>query len=99
MAGEISTAIKRLDDRKRAAVEGFGYGNNDVTEEQVRLVASGFDLDNEEMDEIRERCIAAFQVALLQGGRPLTLVGAIFLDGLMTGLLIAEAREREAAKS
>lgn len=99
MSGEIEAAVDRLKERKAAAsidVSGFGEA---VDVEVFRRIWSGLDLD---MDEVLERAQSVRYSAfgsLSSGMNAVDVVAGYWFDGIATGLLIAEARAREEARS
>jgi hypothetical protein len=99
VSGEIESAIKRLEERKLASgVVGDKYGELQG-EDATRRVFSGLDLDIDEVFEVH-RIMARTVLGGLAEGNNAVLVGAgMWFDGLVTGLLIAEARQREEARS
>jgi hypothetical protein len=99
VATEIQDAMRRVEDRKRAALEGFGVGGNEATEEQGRLVVSGSDLDFDEIREVQRIVAETFVIGAVQGYNAAALAGAVFTDGVLVGLAIAEARTKAEVSS
>lgn len=102
-APSITDAILRFADRKRAA--GMEAPADFQTEETVRRLYIGLDLDFDEVLDIRKEvtmvALAATVDALKESN--LVQVAHIFagqwLDGFVTGLMLAELRaEREARR-
>ena len=89
--------ILALDERKTAA---YGDGDANLTADQMRRLLVGLDLDAQELSDATERVMRTFLSALLT--RQTDLVAALrgaWSDGVMTGLLLAQMREREATKA
>ena len=101
MTREIEDAVRRYEDRKDAA---YGDDRSDpgLNQDGMRSLLIGLDLDIEELHEYR---ILAVQAALRMYSLVLaqatfdrdkalahTLAGT-WVDGIVTGLLIAEARD------
>lgn len=99
MSGEIAAAIKRLEERKLATgIDGDKAGQFQ-DEDGTRRAFSGLDLD---IDEVFAFNVVMVRTTLsgIAEGNPAGLVGAgMWFDGLATGLMIAEARAREEARS
>jgi hypothetical protein len=97
MRGEIQTAMAVLDERKTAVFDDpIG---TEVGEHQQRLMTLGFDLDVVELAEMSGLVSQAMLVSLGLGKcTPPTAFQGAWVDGLLTGLLIAKARETEARR-
>lgn len=95
MSGEIRAAAQRMEARKDAAqIAGIGQM---VDEDTARMIFSGVGLDFDEVMEMTPRVQSAIFIGLLQGLAPTAIGAGLYFDGIVTGLLIAEAREREEA--
>jgi hypothetical protein len=95
MAGEIRTAVERVNERKRAILGDETQaivGDDDL----LRLV-SGFDLDPQEFRRVADMAEHIGLAQALQAGVVNPILRMLWVDGLVMGLLIAEARERTAA--
>ncbi len=97
MSGEIIAAAKALNARKRAILDGGDQG--EVTTQEQAALFSGFDLDPDEIEAGRHVGIRAAEGQLAAGVPLLAALGALWIDGLAMGLLIAEARRRGEAGS
>lgn len=97
MAGEISEAIDRLEARKDAGGLNMQQAGQIVGEDVTRRVWSGLDINLDEVDEIKREIAVSILGGILEGNHPVTVGTGMWFDGLATGLLIAEARDREKA--
>ena len=99
MAGEILTALSRLEDRKDAVLgeSETTRGATHVGTDGYRLQLAGSGLDFTEILEARELIAQTFVAAVSQGVNPLEVGAEIFVDGLLTGILIAEERQKAEA--
>lgn len=94
--GDIQRAVEALEERKKALGIGDGSGGGDLIEgeERVRLLLSGMDIDIEELTEALSMVARAERVAR-QAGIPAEFISpGFFMDGLATGLVMAEQRRR-----
>lgn len=103
-SGEIAAALERLRERARAVDPGGVLGSD----EGARLFHSGFDLDEDELDEQSELVLSEVREGILASRDTLpphlreapesVLVAAcgseLWVNGVLAGLLIAEARQR-----
>jgi hypothetical protein len=97
VSGEIRIAAQRMEDRKEAAqIPGMG---GMVAEDTARMIFSGVGLDFDEIMELTPRVKATILAGLVRGLAPTAMGAGLYFDGIVTGLLIAEARDREAARS
>ncbi len=94
MAGEIKEAILRANERKRAIIGGDRGG---VNIDSFVTLLSGFDLDPSEIQEMVEAAAENGVRQMIETRVANVVLAALFVDGLATGLLIAEARDREKA--
>jgi hypothetical protein len=105
VAGEIREATKRLKERERAAAlvrpEHFTDAGKESLIAAARAIYSGTDLDFAEASEAATEHAEEVVDGLLRYGfgALAPMVAGTYAEGLITGLLIAEAREREAARS
>jgi hypothetical protein len=101
--GEIRRAVKRLEERKRAS--SIARRSFRTVEEIESAMASaralyvGTDLDFTEASEAATDAAEIFVSGILAGYPVRALAAGNFAEGLLVGLLVAEAREREAARS
>lgn len=94
--GDIQRAVEALEERKKALGIGDGSGAGDLIEgeERVRLLLSGMDIDIGELTEVLNMVARAEEVAR-QAGIPGQLISpGFFVDGMATGLVMAEQRRR-----
>lgn len=100
--GEIEDGVRRYEDRKEAVYKGDrDSGSGAIDTEVMRTLLVGLDLDIEELAEYR---VLAAQAALEVFKRATGHIGAhaafvhtmagTWVDGIITGLLIAQAREK-----
>lgn len=95
MSGEIAAAIKRYTERKEATP----LRNDRIAAEDVyRLVLSGLDLDFQELMELKLPVVKPAVEAVHAGVPRGEVFYGMWVDGLVTGLMIAEARASEAAR-
>jgi hypothetical protein len=73
-----------------AAINGE-RGSVDV----VRGLMSGFDIGQRELADTLLPLETACAMSIADGSDPVTLVSGAFLDGLLVGLFLAQARSRE----
>jgi hypothetical protein len=87
--GEIDAAVERYTKKKNAA----GVMNNEIAgKEATRLVVSGADLDLAELEGKGGEFAAAALVALASGVPIQFVLQGLWCDGLVTGVLLEEAR-------
>jgi hypothetical protein len=99
VAGEIKAAAERMEARKEAAlVDNDALIGEMVGEDTARLIFSGVGLDFDEILELTPGIKMTILGGLFQGLSPDSMGAGLYFDGIVTGLLIAEAREREGAK-
>lgn len=99
MAAEIQAAAERMEARKEAAmVDNDSVVGEMVGEDTARLTFSGVGIDFDEIMELTPGIKIAILGGLFQGLSPDAMGAGLYFDGIVTGLLIAEAREREGAK-
>lgn len=95
MAHEIKAAADRYNERKEAAaVEGQGRGGQVVGDDVVALVTSGLDLDVGELHDGQRAAIDAARRGLMAGVPVTNIVGGLWVDGVVTGVMLQQARER-----
>lgn len=91
--------MQRMQARKDSVSHELLAGT--LEEGQARAVFSGLDLDVDEIFELQPQIVTAFALALAAGH--ISNVGlaaaGLFWDGIATGLLMAEARQREEARN
>lgn len=100
-AGEIKAAAERYQKRLDAAgmnASVLGEGSEAI-EAAFRRAASGLDIDPEEVREAASQEAPAILVASLAGLSPVAIATGQWVNGLIVGLLVAEARQREGAKA
>ena len=96
MAGELMTAVNRLEGRKQAA----GVSDQQrAPEDAVRFVLAEFDLDLDELKEIRMAVAGSGIRAAASGFSLVEIVDATWVDGLITGLMLAEERQKAGQSS
>lgn len=101
--GEIATAVERLRERGRAVSSGEAF----VSDEQMRLWRSGFDLDGGELEAVSQSVWSEAAQAVIDSDKfnpelpDTALVAALgpsmWEAGVLIGLAIAEARQRRDA--
>jgi hypothetical protein len=97
--------MRRLAERQEAArivrPEHYTPDGADSLLAAARAVWSGTDLDFDEVGEVAIEQVGIVAAGIrAQGlGALAPLVAGVFAEGMRAGLLIAEAREREAARS
>lgn len=97
MSGEIQQALIRLNERK-IAMGASGEVKQYRDREHLALV-SGLDLDPEELIRA-ERLAAGHGLSLaLEGAPSNAILAEAFRDGLVAGMLIAEARAKAEARA
>lgn len=97
---EVREAVERFENRKNAA----GAFENDKTtdDDGARMILSGLDLDLEELRIFKEasaRAGIAHMNAMLESGTDINaaisqVIGSIWVDGVATGMMIQEGREK-----
>lgn len=93
----LTDAIKALDQRKTAA-----YGPNDamVGEDVLRRILVGLDVDVDDLVMAMTLTTRTFLTAVVCREIPLDMaLSSSWGDGFLTGLLLAELRAREGARS
>lgn len=100
MAGEIVAAAERMEARKAAAlVDDDNRIGEMVGEDTARMIFSGVGLNFDEILDLTPGIKMVILKGLLQGLSPESMGAGLYFDGIVTGLLIAEARERDGATS
>jgi hypothetical protein len=89
MGVKIWEAIAKFDQRKDAA-DIKEAGGSIPDEARARALVSGFDLDFEEVLALREPVSVPCVGAIAEGIDPIHVISGCWIDGLMTGLLLAE---------
>ena len=93
--GELRQAVERLQCRKEAA----GVTDQQrAPEEAVRAVIAEFDLDLEEMLEVRRRVAESGLRASQAGFSPIEIIDATWVDGLVTGYVFEHIWEPKGRK-
>jgi hypothetical protein len=82
----VLMAAQALDERKSAACDRALVSGDDL-----RLLASGFDLDMGELFGVADLASEAFLPGMLVMG-PRNICLSAWVDGLLTGLLLAKLR-------
>lgn len=98
--GEIKDAVERYADRKRAAL-GHGDSGEVRGSETMKLTIVGLDIDLDELHDYRIMAAAAAVQGIksgeLSGMDPLQsmahALAGMWVDGLVTGIIMQEARE------
>lgn len=95
MNGEIREAFDIFNERKAPLIEGQSAM---VGDDVARLMLSGLDLDLEEIQGLKRQIASSFVMAVEEGGcHPLESAFGLWVDGLATGLILAERRARAEA--
>lgn len=95
--GEVMAAMKRMEARKESI--DLGAVGESLGEDRARAVLSGLDLEMEEVFAAQMSVGKAFVHGAVSGLDPIHMAAGLWVDGLAAGLLIAEARQREASRS
>lgn len=101
MSGEIEAASQRLRDRVDAAdlagavAKGIDEAEAEAT---LRRMFSGLDLDFDELQEVTRQRQMQGNLVMLMSGKAGMVAATFFTEGIVVGLLIAEARQREEAQ-
>lgn len=82
-----------MEDRKIAAGVTHGEGQV-VNDDQMRAVWSGLDLELAEVDAFRRQVMEAAYASELAGIPGCAVAAGMYFDGIATGILIAEQREK-----
>lgn len=91
----IRDAVEALNERKRSAGLGFAEDGHAAPAREYPSVGAGLDVDEDEAGVIGG--MLAEQTLLFMGRsgtHPVTTLASLWVDGLMTGLLLAEIRGR-----
>jgi hypothetical protein len=99
MAAEIQDTMLRFQDRKLAALGERREGAHVADGGTYRRAYSGLDLDFDELREVKLTVASSFVASLSQGCHPAVAAAELFADGLATGLLLAEERQKAEASS
>lgn len=96
---EIAAAMVAMNERKRALTDGASStpAGEVIGLERLRLFCVGFGLDPEELDQQATNvAMQTIQSVAMRGptGVPQCFAGT-WVDGILTGLMIAERRQRE----
>jgi hypothetical protein len=94
--GEIREAANVLEERKDAIVPGQ---SEMVGDDEARLMVSGLDLDLDELCGFKREVGFAFIAAVRGGINPVEAAFGLWVDGLVTGLILAERRARAGASA
>jgi len=98
--GEIADARRLYMERMElAGAEEALKEGDDATEAAMRRACIGLEID---FDEVREVCAEntpILAVALLTGMSPIAVACGQWAEGFVLGLLVAEARKREEART
>lgn len=94
MNGELREAVEAYEERKQAVECPNGAA---VEEDVGRLLISGLDLDYDEIFELKKMALVPALDAMLVGVNPLEVVFGMWVDGIVTGLILAERRARAEA--
>lgn len=95
MKGELAAALQRSDQRKVAAYgspDDRGAMSGGGVDCSATQQLSGTDLDAREVEQAAYRARDMFKLAVDTGGDPADAGAALWLEGLVIGLLVAEAR-------
>jgi hypothetical protein len=97
MSGELRDAMRRTEERKQAAgLPQVSQLEGDDFMAMVRRIFVGLDLDIEEVLELSaEQRARAMGTVMLSGLGPGLLGAAFWLEGLLAGLLLMDARNLE----
>jgi hypothetical protein len=94
MEGKIAKAMQRRAERQSAVLgKEFDDSKNGVVTEDadtVRLMLSGLDIDRMEMLEASMAAVESALGAIEDGVPPIYVLKGLWVDGLLTGLLIEE---------
>jgi hypothetical protein len=96
VAGEFHDAIIRYQERREAA--GKSHGDRSDYDEMA-VMWSGLDLDIAEMVDIKVPIAASALDGMMRGMAPHGVAASMYLDGMVVGLLIAEARQKTEARA
>jgi hypothetical protein len=95
--GEVHEAIKCHEERKNAVL-GKEFEDNPIgietsEKDPLKLMLSGFDLDDREVLEESMRAAEAAVMALASGMNPVFILKGLWIDGLITALWVAKNKE------
>lgn len=96
----VVEAIEVMNARKKAAIEAGGAIQSELsTEEVARLVVClGTDLDYDELLGLKEMLWVGPTAALQSGVDGKSVLHGHWVDGLVTGLVLADLRRREESR-
>lgn len=97
MDGEIKAALDVLNQRKAAIVNG--RPEYTINDDEYAALLSGFDLLPRETKRLGVSAAIHGDALIAGGNTRRSVLFSTLIDGLAMGLLIAEAREREAARA
>jgi hypothetical protein len=97
--GEITDAVDKHEERKSAALgkrfDDAPIGVDADGEGVIKLLLSGLELDLDELMEQSGQVSHVAATAVLAGAsHPMPVLKGVWVDGLVTGMLIVEARQK-----
>lgn len=95
MNAEVREAVRRLNERKLAL--GGAHEARPMREDEHLALFSGFDLDPDELRQLDVSAVHHGLKLLDQGASPQTIFATLLMEGMLIGLLVADARQREGA--
>lgn len=95
---EIAKASEIYEERKKAAGvfkdDGRDLGKTIRSDEELRLLLSGFDISLEEIREIHPIINRAIAMGIQQGVELDSIGPGLYVEGIVTGLIMAREREK-----
>lgn len=96
----LAQAVEAMLERKEAAQGGVRRNGEDATLEVWSLIVSGLDLNVEEAAEVGYQFASSLLKIMMETGvLEAQNVASLWVDGLATGLLLADLRQRAEAKA